>query len=124
MTGAAVGPLTPFFSPRFCKRTVVSDISRLGVAKRRGTATFYRVKALRRFTVRPQLPEPLQPLGALIRNLRWSWHPSSQDLFADIDRGLWRRFEGDPLKLLGAVSVSRLAELAEDQDFLDRMHGL
>jgi len=82
------------------------------------------VKALRRFTVRPQLPEPLQPLGALIRNLRWSWHPASQDLFADIDRSLWQRFEGDPLKLLGAVSVARLQELARDDAFLDRMHGL
>jgi len=82
------------------------------------------VKALRRFTVRPQLPPPLQPLGALIRNLRWSWHPASQDLFADIDRELWRKFEGDPLKLLGAVSVSRLEELATDESFLARMHGL
>ena len=70
------------------------------------------MKALRRFTVRPQLPAPLEPLGTLIRNLRWSWHPASQDLFADIDRALWERFEGDPLKLLGAVSVSRLEELA------------
>ncbi len=82
------------------------------------------MKALRRFTVRPQLPPPLQPLGALIRNLRWSWHPASQDLFADIDRQLWARFEGDPLKLLGAVSVSRLEELAVDESFLARMHGL
>src|SRR5690242_15827064 len=82
------------------------------------------VKALRRFTVRPQLPPPLEPLGALIRNLRWSWHPASQDLFADIDRGLWDRFDGDPLKLLGAVSVSRLEELATDGPFLTRMHGL
>ncbi len=82
------------------------------------------MKALRRFTVRPQLPPPLHPLGALIRNLRWSWHPASQDLFADIDRGLWARFQGDPLKLLGAVSVSRLDELAHDESFLARMHGL
>ncbi|HEY5152071.1 MAG TPA: DUF3417 domain-containing protein, partial [Mycobacterium sp.] len=82
------------------------------------------MKALRRFTVRPQLPEALQPLGALIRNLRWSWHPASQDLFADIDRRLWTKLEGDPLKLLGAVSVSRLEELAVDESFLTRMHNL
>jgi glycogen phosphorylase len=82
------------------------------------------VKALRRFTVRPQLPAPLEPLGTLIRNLRWSWHPPSQDLFADIDRRLWERFEGDPLKLLGAVSVDRLEQLAHDESFLTRMHGL
>jgi len=82
------------------------------------------VKALRRFIVRPQLPPPLQPLGALTRNLRWAWHPASQDLFADIDRRLWDRFDGDPLRLLGAVSVSRLAELAVDDSFLTRMHDL
>ncbi len=82
------------------------------------------MKALRRFTVRPQLPEALRPLGTLIRNLRWSWHPASQDLFADIDRDMWHRVGGDPLKLLGAVSVARLEELATDQDFLDRLHGL
>ena len=82
------------------------------------------MKALRRFTVRPQLPPTLQPLGALIRNLRWSWHPASQDLFADIDRQLWDRFDGDPLKLLGAVPVSRLDELAVDVSFIARMHGL
>jgi len=82
------------------------------------------VKALRRFTVRPQLPPALHPLGPLIRNLRWAWHPSSQDLFSDIDRSLWARVEGDPVKLLGAVSVARLDELAADEAFLARMHGL
>ena len=82
------------------------------------------MKALRRFTVRPQLPARLEPLGALIRNLRWSWHPASQDLFADIDPTLWTELEGDPLKLLGAVSVARLEELAADEAFVGRMHAL
>lgn len=82
------------------------------------------MKALRRFTVRPQLPEALLPLGALIRNLRWCWHPASQDLFADIDRDLWAKLGGDPLKLLGEVSVARLDELARDDHFLGRMRDL
>ena len=33
------------------------------------------VRAIRRFTVRTVLPEPLAPLGELVMNLRWSWHP-------------------------------------------------
>ena len=41
-----------------------------------------RVRALRRFTVRAQLPAPLAPLQTLATNLRWSWHPPTQDLFA------------------------------------------
>jgi len=81
------------------------------------------VRALRRFVVRPQLPEPLRPLGALIRNLRWSWHPASQDLFADIDRDVWDRVQGDPLKLLGAVPVARLEQLAADEVFLRRVRA-
>ena len=82
------------------------------------------MKALRRFTVRPQLPPALAPLGLLIRNLRWSWHPGSQDLFAEIDPELWARFDSDPVKLLGAVPVARLEQLAQDGAFLDRMRGL
>lgn len=74
--------------------------------------------------MRPQLPPALQPLGPLIRNLRWAWHPASQDLFADIDRTLWARLHGDPVRLLGSVSVARLEELAASDAFLARMHGL
>ncbi len=70
------------------------------------------------------MPQPLLPLGALIRNLRWSWHPASQDLFADIDPDLWKQVGGDPMKLLGSVSVARLHELAADADFLARLRAL
>ncbi len=74
--------------------------------------------------MRPQLPVALRPLGSLVRNLRWSWHPASQDLFADIDRGLWEQVGGDPLKLLGSVSTARLEELAVDKAFLGRLRAL
>ena len=40
------------------------------------------VRAIRRFTVRPVLPEALSALGDLANNLRWSWHPPTQDVFA------------------------------------------
>ncbi|WP_373412833.1 DUF3417 domain-containing protein, partial [Streptomyces sp. NRRL B-24572] len=32
------------------------------------------MKAIRRFTVRPVLPDTLRPLADLAHNLRWSWH--------------------------------------------------
>ena len=76
------------------------------------------VKALRRFTVRAALPEPLAPLGELVTNLRWSWHPQTRDVFARIDEELWQRVGGDPVKLLGEVSAARLDQLAADEDFL------
>lgn len=78
------------------------------------------MKAIRRFTVRPVLPEPLRPLTDLARNLRWSWHTETRDLFQAVDPEGWQAAEGDPVRLLGSVSAGRLAELAQDRRFLRR----
>ncbi|MCL6739256.1 alpha-glucan family phosphorylase, partial [Streptomyces neyagawaensis] len=79
------------------------------------------MKAIRRFTVRPVLPEALQPLSELARNLRWSWHAETRDLFQSVDPECWAASGGDPVRLLGSVSARRLAELAEDRRFLRRL---
>jgi glycogen phosphorylase len=79
------------------------------------------VRAIRRFTVRPVLPEPLQGLAELALNLRWSWHPETQDLFEAVDPRLWFDSGHDPVRLLGSVPASRLNELAADEAFLGRL---
>ncbi|MEL5955847.1 alpha-glucan family phosphorylase [Streptomyces sp. CLV115] len=79
------------------------------------------MKAIRRFTVRPVLPDPLQPLSDLARNLRWSWHPETRELFQAVDPEIRAAAECDPVRLLGAVSAGRLAELARDEQFLHRL---
>ncbi|MEU5422183.1 alpha-glucan family phosphorylase [Streptomyces sp. NPDC001407] len=79
------------------------------------------MKAIRRFSVRPVLPEPLRPLSELARNLRWSWHPETRELFQSVDPEGWRAAGGDPLRLLGTVSADRLAALAEDRRFRRRL---
>jgi starch phosphorylase len=76
----------------------------------------WRVRALRRFTVRAQLPTALAPLQTLATNLRWSWHPPTQDLFATLDPEAWERAGHDPVRLLGEISSTRFAELAKDAD--------
>jgi starch phosphorylase len=78
------------------------------------------VKAVRRFIVRAGLPESLAELETLATNLRWTWHPHTQDLFATIDQGIWERL-GDPLRLLAEVPASRLDELAGDASFRQRL---
>ncbi|WEO95212.1 glycosyltransferase family 1 protein [Streptomyces sp. FXJ1.172] len=79
------------------------------------------MKAIRRFTVRPVLPEPLRPLSDLARNLRWSWHAETRDLFRSVDPEAWAAAQGDPVRLLGRVRPARLAELAGDRRFLRRL---
>ncbi len=79
------------------------------------------MRAIRRFTVRPVLPPALAALGDLAGNLRWSWHPETQDVFAEVDHRLWVATGRDPVKLLGAVSRGRFDELASDEGFLERL---
>ncbi|MER5197228.1 glycosyltransferase family 1 protein [Streptomyces sp. NPDC002755] len=79
------------------------------------------MKAIRRFTVRPLLPDPLRPLSELARNLRWSWHAETRDLFQSVDPERWAVSDGDPVRLLGGVRPARLTELAGDRRFLRRL---
>src|SRR2546430_2070145 len=89
------------------------------VGRSSGCSKVARMKAVRRFTVRAGLPEPLAGLGTLPRNLRWTWQPPTQDLFAAVDPEGWERL-GDPLRLLAEVPAERLEHLSSDPDFLAR----
>ena len=82
------------------------------------------MKALRRFTVRAHLPDPIAALGRLSTNLRWSWDTATQELFASIDPQQWARTGRDPVALLGEVNPARLDELAADHEFIDRLDHL
>ncbi|GHE78953.1 MULTISPECIES: glycosyltransferase family 1 protein [Streptomyces] len=79
------------------------------------------MKAIRRFTVRPVLPDALKPLSDLAHNLRWSWHAETRDLFQSVDPERWAAAGGDPVRLLGSVPSARLTELAGDHRFLRRL---
>jgi starch phosphorylase len=81
------------------------------------------VRAIRRLTVRTVLPAALEPLGELVGNLRWSWHPPTQEVFAAVDPALWESVRRDPVRLLGEVATERLAELASDETFLNRVRS-
>ncbi len=82
------------------------------------------MKAIRRFTVRTVLPEALAPLDELATNLRWSWHEPTRQLFSSISPELWDELGHDPVGLLGAIETERLAELAADDEFLERTIAL
>jgi starch phosphorylase len=79
------------------------------------------VRAIRRFTIHPVLPDALDPLGSLMLNLRWSWHAGTRELFASIDPASRELAEQDPVALLGKVPQDRLAALAADPGFLGRL---
>jgi len=81
------------------------------------------VRAIRRFTVRTVLPEPLAALDELAQNLRWSWHTPTRELFASIDPELWSDVRGDAVALLAALGSERLEGLAADESFTARVRA-
>jgi starch phosphorylase len=79
------------------------------------------VRALKRITVRNVLPTELAHLHDLATNLQWSWDSATRELFTAIDPGLWE-IDPNPLSLLAATSPQRLAELAQDGGFVQRVN--
>jgi glycogen phosphorylase len=70
------------------------------------------------------LPPPLQPLLALSWNYWWSWAPDGNEVFRDLDPGLWQQCEQNPRALLAQISNLRLAQVAADPSFSDRVRRL
>ncbi|MFJ5862782.1 alpha-glucan family phosphorylase [Pseudarthrobacter sp. NPDC092439] len=81
------------------------------------------MKAIRRFTVRTVLPEPIRPLARLASNLRWSWHRPTRELFAGLNPRLWEESGQDPIGFLGMVSREEFQQLAADQSVVERVHA-
>jgi len=79
------------------------------------------VRAIRRFTVRVTLPQPLAPLHDLMLNLRWSWHPPTVELFESIDPAGWAASGGDPVAMLSSMRPAQLTALAGNEEFLRRL---
>ena len=81
------------------------------------------VKAIRRFTVRTVLPEPIRPLVRLATNLRWSWHRPTRELFASLNPRKWEESEQDPVSFLGRVSREEFQALAANQSVVERVRA-
>jgi starch phosphorylase len=75
-------------------------------------------------TAQRALPPPLQPLQSLSWNYWWSWAPDGNEVFRDLDPGLWQQSEQNPRLLLSQISDLRLAQVAADPAFADRIQRL
>ncbi len=76
---------------------------------------------LRTLSISSDLPAELSDLRTLAMNLRWTWNPSTVDLFESLDPEAFKRSNRNPLVQLGLVSASRYAEVAADPEFLAAM---
>jgi starch phosphorylase len=72
----------------------------------------------------PKLPSPLQALERLSWNYWWSWSAEGAGVYRDLDAELWDEIEHNPRLLLAKVSEYRLAEMATDPVYVDRVRKL
>src|SRR5882672_1713336 len=72
----------------------------------------------------PTLPSPLKALERLCWNYWWSWSADGAGVFRDLDAELWDACEHNARMLLARVSEYRLAEMATDPVYLDRVRKL
>jgi glycogen phosphorylase len=77
---------------------------------------------IRTFQVFPDVPAPLLPLLEMAHNLWWVWHPDAAELFRRLDRGLWDELSHNPVKLLGIIDQTKLAEAASNDSYLAQLN--
>lgn len=76
---------------------------------------------IQKFRVVPYLPEKLQPLGKIVKNMWWVWNFEAIELFRRLNVEIWRDLSHNPVALLGALSQRELDEAAESESFLAHM---
>ncbi len=80
--------------------------------------------SVRSFTVLPALPESLNELEGLTKNLYWSWNPQFIELFKRIDPARWAECGHNPVKLLGNVAQPGLEALSQNESFREELHRI
>lgn len=71
--------------------------------------------------VKAGIPEKLEPLEALSRNLWWTWNADAEELFASIDPELWDETKSNPIYLLEMLSIDQLNSLEADTAFMQQL---
>jgi starch phosphorylase len=65
------------------------------------------------------LPERIEGLSELALNLWWRWDRRASALLKSIDPALWTATRHNPVAMLRGVEPGRLAQLAQDRDFVE-----
>jgi starch phosphorylase len=67
--------------------------------------------------VKPLIPEALQAIVELSRNLWFVWNSDAEDLFRSMNPDLWEETRRNPVEFLGRLTQSEIRSLAMDEGF-------
>ena len=69
------------------------------------------------------LPAPLQPIARLALNLRWVWNHATDRVWEALSPEVWQQ-TANPVLVLQNTPRSRLEELAQSEEFVERVRSL
>lgn len=76
----------------------------------------------RKILITINLPEKLQPLLLLTKNLWWAWNYEAYELFAMIDETLWNQHQQNPISMLESLSIEACAKLEHNEVFIAKLN--
>ena len=74
--------------------------------------------------IKSNLPEGMESLQALSKNIWWSWDPGAGRLFQSIDPYWWKKSQKNPVELLQHVNFERLQYLKESESFTNELNDV
>ncbi|HPW77836.1 MAG: Maltodextrin phosphorylase [Bacteroidetes bacterium ADurb.Bin037] len=105
---------------------IIENLGRFPLKREECTTTVHR-ELLRSFptwspvTIQKQLPQRLNFLEVLSRNLWWSWNQDARKLFSGINPELWEQVEKNPILLLDKIPYKQYKILEKNKAFLERL---
>ena len=75
----------------------------------------------RNMLINKKLPERLENLDILSKNLWWCWNQNAIELFKMADPELWTLSNGNPIAMLDMIDLNRYNQLAKDKNFIGKL---
>jgi len=72
--------------------------------------------------IKPVLPELIEGLEVLAKNMWWTWNVQARDLFKSIDRDLWFQMGQNPIPMLEEIRSEVLHKHSKDEVFMSNYH--
>jgi phosphorylase/glycogen(starch) synthase len=75
----------------------------------------------KKILIKPSIPQALESLQKLSRNLWWTWNYEASELFEMIDNQLWVKLKYNPIALIEALSMEAMRNLEKNEKFLAKL---
>ena len=75
----------------------------------------------KKIVVKSKLPDNLNFMHELSKNLWWTWNYQAIEVFENVDKALWIEVEKNPIVLLEKVTLERIDELSKDEEYVAKL---